>query len=307
MPTGGGTVFKLTPNADRSKWKLTILYTFCFQPNCADGVSPIGGLTYQGAQSGLLYDGASPLYGVVSSGAANNLGGVYRLTLTRRNKAKETVLYSFSPDNSYGGGYSPSGGLTMNINGNLYGAASQGGSTYHGVVYELSRAGHGVVETVLHSFCSDGGACADGAYPWGSLIIDAAGHLFGVTSDGGAGHGTVFEIAPSEARSPETVLYSFCVGGENCPDGAVPEGIALDANGTLFGFTLQGGTLADGTVFELQGTTETVLHSFCSLPDCRDGSSPTNNFPALDGHGNLFGTAQSGGGSGGGTAFELTP
>src|SRR4029077_4604675 len=57
-----GMVFRLSPNADGSKWKLKRLHQFCgFE---GDGAHPIAGLTYEGAMSGAPYDGVSPLYGV---------------------------------------------------------------------------------------------------------------------------------------------------------------------------------------------------------------------------------------------------
>jgi uncharacterized repeat protein (TIGR03803 family) len=308
MPEGGGSVFKLSPNADRSKWKLSILYVFCSEANCADGVSPVGGLTYQGAQSGALYDGVSPLYGLTMSGGSSNHGTAYRLTVWRGKRVKETVIYDFAPQNDYSSGYAPNGGLTIDADGNLYGAASLGGTSFSGVAFELSPKRRGYAETVLYNFCADGfngSGCTDGAYPGGTLVRDARGYLFGTTGGGGAGdQGTVFQIAPD---LDETVLYDFCKDGGNCTDGSVPEGVAMNSNGSLFGFTLRGGAYSNGAVFEVTGTSETVLHSFCSPTDCSDGSSPTNETPTLDSSGNLFGTAQSGGAYNGGTVFEVTP
>ncbi len=66
---GGGThksgvAFKLSQSGGR--WRTyTKLYDFCSLGgnNCPDGSGPSGGLTYAGAESGVLYDGVSPLYG----------------------------------------------------------------------------------------------------------------------------------------------------------------------------------------------------------------------------------------------------
>ena len=90
----------------------------------------------------------------------------------------KTVLYSFGgpPD-----GVGPVGNLTMDAAGNLYGATGGGGvycSPFYscGTVFKLSRTqGGGWTEVVLHSF----GSGDDGSSPNGSLIMNAAGNLYG--------------------------------------------------------------------------------------------------------------------------------
>ena len=52
--------------------------------------------------------------------------------------------------------------------------------------------------------------------------------------------------------------------------------------------------------------TETVLHSFCSLPRCSDGSGPFAGLIA-DRAGNLYGTTFFGGAAGKGVVFKLSP
>ena len=79
----------------------------------------------------------------------------------------------------------------------------------------------------------------DGAFPHAGLIADAAGDLFGTTTEGGAyGNGAVFELVNNGggAYTPVTLL-SF--GGNN---GAEPfAGLIADAAGDLFGTTASGG------------------------------------------------------------------
>jgi uncharacterized repeat protein (TIGR03803 family) len=160
-------------------------------------------------------------------------------------------------------------------------------------------------EKVLHSFGRDG----DGAYPFGSVIMDAAGNLYGTatctTYDYSClGDGFVFELTPGEGGEwSEKVLHQF-----SGRDGSNPEaGLIFDIAGNLYGSTVSGGAYRRGTVFELSPNqdgswTETVLHSF---GNGSDGRGPGNLI--WDAAGNLYGVTGGGGSKGNGTAFELTP
>src|ERR1043166_2960480 len=76
--SGDGVVFKLVPNADKSKWSLKVIHAFCAA--CGDGQFPESGLTYAGHSSGALYDGVSPLYGAAATGGAGSGGILFELT-----------------------------------------------------------------------------------------------------------------------------------------------------------------------------------------------------------------------------------
>jgi uncharacterized repeat protein (TIGR03803 family) len=99
------------------------------------------------------------------------------------------------------------------------------------------------------------------------------------------------------------VLHSF-----NGNDGVFCyAGVVFDTSGNLYGTLVEGGAYNNGTVFELTpqaggGWTEKTLHSF----NDKDG---TNSWAplVLDAAGNLYGTTESGGTSGYGTVFEITP
>ncbi len=146
---------------------------------------------------------------------------------------------------------------------------------------------------VIHNFTggSDGGNPVDG------LMMNSQGVLYGTASTGGAsGVGAVFRIAGSGAV---TVLHSFLGGA----DGATPNGGVIEnASGRLFGTTTAGGASGAGTVYSLQGKTETVLYSFAG--GAADGADPQAGL-TMDGSGNLYGTTSAGGASGNGTVFEL--
>lgn len=157
--------------------------------------------------------------------------------------------------------------------------------------------------SVLHTFCS-ASVCTDGDQPRAGLIQDTVGNLYGTTTDGGAYQsGNVFMI---DKAGNETVLYSFCSARSSCVDGRGPEaGLIRDGSGNLYGTTVAGGANDDGTVFKIDNAgNETVLYSFCSVPNCADGWAP---FAGLvqDATGNLYGTTADGGTNGKGTVFRV--
>jgi uncharacterized repeat protein (TIGR03803 family) len=222
----------------------------------------------------------------------------------------ESVLYKFCFVSQCADGYNPLGGLVQDGAGNLYGTTFAGGSSFGtdgnggGTVFKVDSTGH---ETVLYNFCSKTN-CADGQLSYAGPILDAAGNLYGTTSQGGANNwGTVFEV---NQNSQETVLYSFC-SAANCADGQLPyAGLIRDAAGNLYGTTAYGGANNGGTVFKLdKNGHETVLYSFCSATNCTDGQLPYAGL-FRDAAGNLYGTTYGGGAIGaanfqGGTVFKL--
>ena len=141
---------------------------------------------------------------------------------------------------------------------------------------------------------------ANGENPFGTVISDAAGDLFGTTAHAGAGgEGTVFEIAKSTGQL--TTLATF-----NGANGATPAGsLTMDAEGDLFGTASNGGvggTDGDGTVFEIAKSTGqlTTLATFTG----DNGATPERGV-TIDAAGDLFGTTFRGGADNDGTVFEL--
>jgi uncharacterized repeat protein (TIGR03803 family) len=225
------------------------------------------------------------------------------LFITEIAAGQEKVLHSFGNGTD---GENPYGGLIMDAAGNLYGTTQQGGIYgYFGTVFELTPAqGGGWSEKVLHSF----GNGTDGADPYGGLIMDAAGNLYGTTYGGGIhGGGTAFELTPNGIGGwTETVLRSFGSG----TDGANPySGLIFDSGGNLYGTTVYGGIHTYGTVFELSpngsgGWTEKVLHSF-NL-NGTDAAEPYAGL-VMDRYGILYGTTRFGGVHYAGAVFQLLP
>lgn len=293
---GCGTVFELDSMGNE-----TVFYKFKQPP---DGNTP---------QSLLARDGRGNLYGVTQEGGKYSNGTIFKVN----GKGKETVLHNFTGGSD---GCLPVAGLISDASGNLYGATAQGGvglcDQGYGVVFELDTTG---TLTVLYSF-----GFGDGAYPGSVLLLDGAGNLYGTTEGGGNGTcgpdgcGVAFELSPHpDGTWSEAVLYYFC-SLSGCTDGEEPLSgpLVRDSAGNLYGTTIFGGANrncngdACGVVFKLApGGNETILYNFTGEAD---GAFPYAGL-AIDGDGNLYGTANYGGDSncdspyGCGTVFKITP
>jgi uncharacterized repeat protein (TIGR03803 family) len=296
-----GAVFKLTPNADGS-WTESVLHTFA---GGTDGAYPY---------ANLIFDRTGNLYGT-TYGGADDLGTVFKLTPNSDGSWTESVIYNFTGGTD---GAWPYASLIFDQTGNLYGATSEGGDRSScvndncGVVFELMPNANGTwTESVLYRF---GGK--HGEWPYGGLIFDQAGNLYGTTEFGGNlsqclyGCGVVFELTRQKDGSwAESVLYSF-----SGRDGRYPlAGLIFDAAGNLYGTTVLGGDhslcggSSCGVVFKLVPNSngkwiETVLHPFLDRP----GVGPYAGL-IFDASGNLYGTTVGDGTSTFGSVFEITP
>ncbi len=175
-----------------------------------------------------------------------------------------------------------------------------GGTANGGTIFKMTPSGQ---VSTIHAFCLESG-CPDGEYPWGSLVQDYKGNIYGTASAGGANgsYGTVFQVSPNGNFK---TLYSFCaVSG--CSDGIFPlESLVLAPGGTLYGATQAGGAYGSGTVFKITaGGVLTTLHDFCALSKCTDGSIPTVVLLATDG--NIYGATREGGATNIGSLFKLS-
>jgi uncharacterized repeat protein (TIGR03803 family) len=298
----GGAVFNLKPPATPCKnalcgWTETTLYSFS---GGSDGEYP---------SSEVVFDQAGNMYGTTYSGGVGSqrcngsCGVVYKLTPSSGGWI-ESVIYSFSGGSD---GANPYAGVVFDKRGNLYGTTTYGGmyscgDLNCGTVFQLTPSRSGWTESALHSFQH-----SDGAVPYGGLIFDQSGNLYGTTTGGGAGGGgTVFELTPSNGNWVLTTLYSFSGGDGNGPVGS----LVMDAGGSLYGTTIGDGAYLSGSVFKLthsnSGWTYTSLHDFTTCLSDGDGCFPRGNV-IFDTSGNLYGTASLGGAYGWGVVWEITP
>lgn len=335
-----GTIFKVAPRAS-PPWQQSVLYSFtCY----GDGKNPYGGVTFDrnadlfgttvsggnggscgstgcgvawelhgsaesvlhsftggsdgfGPGGGLTLDRKGNLYGTTPDGGSHYSGVIYELS-QHKGSWRERVIHPFNGASE--GGVGSLGRLLMDRAGNLYGVTEIGGAHSAGTVYKMSRSGKKWQLTTLYAFKGS----PDCGSPYGGLIADRRGNLYGTTYYGGAnGVGCIFELARKKSGYHERVLYSFTGGN----DGSSPTStLLLSGRGTLYGTTSMGGGSCDcGTVFKLniKGGAESVLHGFSGG---RDGAYPYYGLLS-DGSGHLLGTTVAGGISNQGVVFEITP
>jgi uncharacterized repeat protein (TIGR03803 family) len=264
----------------------------------------IGGAEGANPDAGVIGDAAGNLYG--TTWRAGNLacffedgcGTVFRVDAS----GKLLTLHTFAGPPMDGA--RPSGPLTRDAAGNLYGTTASGGNggdpAGYGTVFKIDAAGN---ETVLHHFTGGEG----GFEPRGGVLRDSHGNLYGVTRSGGhvcrfsIGCGTVFRLEPDGTF---TTLHRFAAGGT---EGSEPQtGLISDAEGNLYGTTYSGGAgggRGAGTVFRIDSA-----GVFTTLYDFANSGAFFPGGPLMrDDVGNLYGVTQEGGDEDGGTIFRLDP
>src|SRR5215467_9388685 len=231
-PTGGtyglGTIYELHPNA--GNWMFRVIHTFTGD---ADGSS--------GSAGRMLMDHGQ-LYGAATSGGLYGAGVVFQLTPAAAGEWDFKTLYSFrdQPDGSF-----PYGALLRAPSGRVYGTTYYGGANDVGAVYELAPRPTGEWnERIIYSFQNG----SDGNSPISNLVHDAAGNLYGTTSEGGLGRGTIFKLSPNgSGQWTETVVHAF----EGPPDGGFSyNGMVVDRFGNFYGARVHGGQNDDGSVYK---------------------------------------------------------
>jgi uncharacterized repeat protein (TIGR03803 family) len=312
---GCGTVFRMTPSGT-----LTEVYSFCSQPNCADGAEP----SDYGFALALGTDGN--FYGVTGTGGSSATSGpcapygcgtIFKITRS----GTLTTLYNFCSQPNCIDGITNYAGVVRGADGNFYGTTAGGGAFTNsamcfggsvgngcGTVFKITPAGS---FTTLYSFCSQAN-CTDGASPYTGLVSGTDGDLYGMTSVGGTnGNGIIFKIT---FGGTITTLHSFGGTNGNCGTGICSPMIQA-RNGNFYGTTTSGGANTGpsgpaGTLFEINAKgVFTTLYNFCSQSNCADGASPFGLVQGNDG--NFYGVTANGGlsscSNGCGTLFKVTP
>ena len=271
---------------------LTVLHDF----NVTDGSYPDRGLLQ--ASDGNFY-GTTPTGGTTFMGHPPGFGTVFRITPT----GTFTGLVNLAGIN----GQNPEGVLIQGSDGLLYGTTQSGGplATDNGTVFKMTTAGD---LTTLFAFPqTNGSEYLNGRFPTAALVQGTDGEFYGTnitegmrSPTGGLGNGTVFKI--SSGGDLET-LFTF--QNSNVPpnfEGQDPEApLVLDADGSFYSTTRQGGEIGLGTIFRITPSgVKTELFEFTNATGRPEGGlvlGPDNNY---------YGTTESGGSSNLGTYYRIS-
>ncbi len=291
---GFGSVFELSPNGSNG-WNETVLYSFSGGQNGPDGA-------YPWRFSNLIFDSKENLYGTTAYGGVYGLGVVFELSLVGTTW-KETILHNFAGGTS-DGSY-PSGDLTMDLAGNVYGTTPIGGSAGGGIVFELSPSNTGWTEQVIYSSGLDNyGYNITGVGMAAGLSMDGAGNIYGANGD------SVIELSPNAQGGWNlAVLHTFTAPvDQNALDLGDVGTPVLDQAGNIYGTTIVGGPW--GVVYKLSPGKKgkwkaQTIHAFNG--EDRDGVSSAGTL-LIDAKENIYGVSYIiGGKSNIGDLFELIP
>ena len=270
-----GALFKVTPAGVES-----VLYSF--SSSGPAGFNP-------DYNSGLIIGSDGDFYGTTYLDGASGCGSVFKATAA----GVVTALHTFT--GTVSDGCNPHGKLVLGSDGNYYGVTYSGGLNNQGTVFMVTPAG---AESVLHSF----GTGRDGIFPMAGLVEYNPGQFYGVAESGGANsNGAIFTVTTAGV---ENVVYSFA----GFPiDGSNPySGLTLGSDGNFYGVTEFGGTQGLGTVFKITPNgVETVVHSF--VGGTADGSLPNGSDLVQGLDHNFYSMTKSGGASGDGVLYKITP
>lgn len=265
------------------------LHSFCALANCTDGEVP----------NGLLEDTSGNLYGTTYYGGKYGEGVVFKLVPNQdKSSYTEHIIHNFCRKTNCPDGALPVSDLIMDVGGNLYGTASEGGRSNDGVIFKMTPGANGWTYAVLHSFCKEIN-CTDGSTPTAGLsyqgqtsgaLWNGSSPLFGVAFLGGSNNnGVVYELTTNGTSWTYKVIHTFKSSGQ-------PQPVLTDTGGNLFGATAVGGAYGGGLLYKLAAGTwkETTLHNFCEFDSCSDGTGPQGKL-IIDAAGDLFGVTPEGG------------
>lgn len=293
---GNGTVFQITTSGS-----FNTLHTFS---GGVDGANPFGTLVSGTTNQTVNVTGTNPVtqslgavIGTAKNGGVNGDGSVFLVGLS----GTYQNLYSFAGGTD---GANPVSGLIRGTNGSYYGTTIAGGTNNAGTVYQLTVTSTETqvsgtstpltyaTEQPIYSFSG----LADGGSPYGGVIQETDGYLYGTTETGGtSGYGTVYRISTSGSLN---TIYTFT--GAN--DGGHPYAPLVEGtDGFLYGVTETGGSNGYGTLFQL--TTSGSINTLIAFNSTGTGANP---YGALFASGNLlYGTASTSGSNGHGTVFQI--
>jgi len=227
-----GVIYRLDPSTNT----YSVLYDF-------DGTSG------QNPEATLLQASNGLLYGTTLLGGVNGNGVLFKYSLIANTITRVKDMDSIT-------GRSPEGHhLIQGTDGLLYGTSEQNGVLGNGVMYTYNTSSGVFTEAVTFNG-------TNGQSPRGRLYQAANGLIYGSVAMGGSGaDGNIFSYDPVSTNL--TVLNNFT--GAN---GQTPlSGMSLAADGLLYGTTMTGGTLNQGSIYTINPTDGSfnMVYSFDSI------------------------------------------
>ena len=270
---GQGTVYKIAAGTGI----ISTLASF----NISNGSYPLG----------LTLDAHGNLYGTTKEGGnGGGLGTVFEIATGAGGigTGAFSTIVNFSGPNGNG----PATGLTLDAQGNFYGATEGGGASNIGSVFKIA-AGTNSLSTVA----SFNGANGSTPAPYqGYLTLDAQGNIYGATAGTTSINGTVFKVAAGSGTI--STVATLGLGNFGQPEG----GVVLDSKGNIYGTTIGSGPDLAGSVFKISAGTGNL--SIIANFNGTNGDYPSGNL-TIDSQGNLYGTTVAGGAFGDGSVFEI--
>jgi len=238
---GAGAIFKLS-----TAGAFTTLYSFCNQPNCADGGSPV---------AGLLQASDNNFYGTAELGGSDSEGTVFRITST----GKFATLFTFCQQSNCPTGGEPGAALMQATDGNFFGTDLAGAGTCFievacGAIFGITPAGQ---EKTVFAFCFSQTSCDDARDPGFGLVQGTDGNFYGTTLIGGGNNTICIPYGCGTFYRVNTGLGPFVgfvnrAGDVGTQVGIIGQGFesvsGVSFNGVAAQFTVRSNTLLTATV-----------------------------------------------------------
>ena len=274
-----GTISKV--RADGTDWKLVHSFADGRAPNCK-----------------LLDDSTGYLWGTTRLGGEYGNGTVFKVNIVT---GELTTVVSLRDTGAIDPGWVPNGALVLDDAGQLWGTTERGRTGNYGflgTVFKLNRA-TGELTTVIEF---GGFGAIRGMNPTAGLVKDAAGNLWGTTSNGGGAFegGTIFKINPVTGVLTTVVLF----------EARVPKGeLLFDGVDTFWGTAVSSDFSDPGIVFKVSVSTGelTTIGTFDRADSPAGGVRVPASGLAMDESGNLWGSANFGGEFLYGGVFKVNP
>ncbi|MDM9583927.1 choice-of-anchor tandem repeat GloVer-containing protein [Nostoc sp. GT001] len=181
---------------------------------------------------------------------------------------------------------------------NLYGTTSAGGTSGKGTAFKLTPTAYTTLTTLINFTGTSG--TNKGTNPVARLFQAADGNLYGATFTGGASDlGSVFKLAKTAFTTRQLLQISQALMGLT-----QQARLITGTDGNLWGTSSTGGANNKGTIFKVSPTTGalTTVATFSGT----NGANPLARLQ-LASDGNYYGTTSTGGASGNGVVYKLTP